>query len=57
MRDKFFPPEDGVRLAELLPKGRLERVENARTFVQLYAPDRVAELIGELLAEPASSTA
>jgi pimeloyl-ACP methyl ester carboxylesterase len=49
MRDKFFPAADAQRLVEVLPQARLERVENARTFVQLDAPEHTAELLGEFV--------
>ena len=49
LRDRFFPVSDAERLAALLPNARLERIENARTFVQLDAPDRVAALVAEML--------
>jgi pimeloyl-ACP methyl ester carboxylesterase len=52
-RDKFFPISDAERLAELLPGASLDLVENARTFVQLDAPERLADLIAELVSEPA----
>jgi pimeloyl-ACP methyl ester carboxylesterase len=52
MRDRFFPVADAERLAALFADARLERIENARTFVQVDAPERLAELIVELL--PAS---
>jgi pimeloyl-ACP methyl ester carboxylesterase len=52
-RDRFFPLEDGHRLADLLPKGRIEQIENARTFVQLDAPERVAELVESFGSTPA----
>ncbi len=48
-RDKFFPVAEGERLARTLPQARFEAVENARTFVQLDAPARVAELVGEFV--------
>jgi pimeloyl-ACP methyl ester carboxylesterase len=50
MRDKFFPLKEGERLRSTLPNARLEKVENARTFVQLDAPQRVAELLSEFQA-------
>ncbi|HEY2770179.1 MAG TPA: alpha/beta hydrolase [Solirubrobacteraceae bacterium] len=53
MRDKFFPVAEAERLAERLPDARLERIENARTFVQLDEPARVAELVGAFVSEPA----
>jgi pimeloyl-ACP methyl ester carboxylesterase len=43
--DKFFPFGDAQRLAALFPRVRLERIERARTFVQMDAPDRLAALI------------
>ncbi len=52
MRDAFFPFSDAQRLARALPKARIERIENARTFVQLDAPKRLAELVAELSAVP-----
>jgi pimeloyl-ACP methyl ester carboxylesterase len=54
LRDAFFPFSDAERLAGLFPDARLERVENARTFVQLDAPERVAELIGAFASAPAT---
>jgi pimeloyl-ACP methyl ester carboxylesterase len=44
-RDRFFPMAEGERLAAAFPHGRLERIENARTFVQMDAPERLDELI------------
>jgi pimeloyl-ACP methyl ester carboxylesterase len=46
--DRFFPFSDAERLAAALPNARLDRVPNARTFVQLDAPERLAELIGSV---------
>jgi pimeloyl-ACP methyl ester carboxylesterase len=48
LRDKFFPLSDAERLVVTLPHARLERVKDARTFVQLDAPERVAELVAEM---------
>jgi pimeloyl-ACP methyl ester carboxylesterase len=50
-RDKFFPLADAERLQRLFSDARLELIEDARAFVQLDAPERLAELILEL--EPA----
>ena len=52
MRDKFFPFADAERLAAALPNARIEKIENARTFVQLDAPDRLAELIAQFASAP-----
>ena len=57
MRDRFFPFSDAERLQAVLPKSRIERIENARTFVQLDAPERLAELVLDALrAAPAATT-
>ena len=45
LRDVFFKVADGQRLIDTLPQARLETVEAARTFVELDAPERVAELV------------
>ena len=47
VRDRFFPLAEGERLAAAFPRGQLERIDNARTFVQMDAPERLAELILE----------
>ncbi len=57
LRDVFFKVSDGERLVETLPQARLETVEAARTFVQLDAPDRVAEIIAELARRAAGGVA
>jgi len=54
MRDPFFPVSDGKRLAEVLPNARFERIQDARAFIQLDAPDRFADLIAELMSRDAS---
>jgi pimeloyl-ACP methyl ester carboxylesterase len=46
--DLFFPREHGERLATLLPQGRLEWVEDSRTFSPEDQPDRVAALVAAL---------
>jgi pimeloyl-ACP methyl ester carboxylesterase len=53
MRDKFFPVADAERLTQTLPLASLERIDNARTFVQLDAPERLAELVGGFMARAA----
>jgi pimeloyl-ACP methyl ester carboxylesterase len=54
LRDKFFKVAEGERLAAQLPDARLVRIESARTFVQLDAPERLAELIAEFASVPVS---
>ena len=44
-RDRFFPLSDAERLARTLPCSELVTIENARTFVQLDQPQRLAELV------------
>jgi pimeloyl-ACP methyl ester carboxylesterase len=53
MNDRFFPLEHGERLAAILPQGRLEWIEGARTFSPEDRPDRLAELIGAFVREDA----
>jgi pimeloyl-ACP methyl ester carboxylesterase len=46
--DRMFPFSDAQRLAATLPNARLERIPNARAFVQLDAPERLAQLIASV---------
>ena len=48
--DVFFPARDGERLAALLPQGRLEWIDDARTFSPEDQPARVAELVASVSA-------
>ena len=48
--DLFFPARDGERLAELLPQGRLEWIDDTRTFSPEDQPARVAELVASVSA-------
>jgi pimeloyl-ACP methyl ester carboxylesterase len=57
MRDTFFAFSDAERLAATLPDARIESIENARTFVQLDAPERLASLIAGFAATPAAAGA
>jgi pimeloyl-ACP methyl ester carboxylesterase len=50
-RDKFFPLAHAERLESLFQNARVEKIENARTFVPLDAPERLAELVGGVIAE------
>jgi pimeloyl-ACP methyl ester carboxylesterase len=47
--DKFFPREHGRRLAELLPQGRFELVENSRTFIPEDNPAALVKILQEFL--------
>ncbi|OBH19240.1 alpha/beta hydrolase [Mycolicibacter terrae] len=45
--DRFFPVDDGKRLADTLPNARFELVDDARTFSMIDQPDRLGELVAE----------
>jgi len=45
--DRFFKLENAKRLAATIPNARLETINDARSFVSLDQPERLAELIGE----------
>jgi pimeloyl-ACP methyl ester carboxylesterase len=44
-RDRFFPLRDAERLARTLPRAQLATIDNARTYVQIDQPERLAELL------------
>jgi pimeloyl-ACP methyl ester carboxylesterase len=52
-RDRFFPLSDAERLAALFADARIEKVPDARAFVQLDQPKRLAELVLEHVRERA----
>ena len=56
MRDKFFPFSDAERLASVLPNARVEKIQNARTFVELDAPERLGDLVAEFASAPATAS-
>jgi pimeloyl-ACP methyl ester carboxylesterase len=45
-----MPADHGRRLAELLPQGRLQIIDDAYVLVMLDQPERTAQAIGEFLA-------
>jgi pimeloyl-ACP methyl ester carboxylesterase len=51
--DRFFPRDHGERLAKLIPGGRLEWIEGARTFSPEDRPERLAELVRDFARAPA----
>ena len=55
--DRLFPLELAKRLAARFPNARLEVVPNARTFVSLDEPARLATLILDFLGERAVRSA
>ena len=55
--DKVFPREHAEELARRIPDARLEWIEDARTFVPVDQPERVAQLIRDFVRESAAATA
>jgi pimeloyl-ACP methyl ester carboxylesterase len=49
--DRFFKLSDAERLAETIPDARLETISDAKTFVALDQPERLAELIASFISE------
>jgi pimeloyl-ACP methyl ester carboxylesterase len=54
--DKFFPEGDARRLAEVLPNARLEWIEDSYIFSPEDQPEKLAQLIGSLVREPAAAS-
>jgi pimeloyl-ACP methyl ester carboxylesterase len=55
--DLFFPESHGERLAELLPQGRLEWIDDTRTFSPEDQPDRVGRLVAEVARQSSRAVA
>ena len=55
--DRVFKLADAKRLAETIPGAQLETIDDARTFVALDQPQRLAELIEKFVAETAAAPA
>jgi pimeloyl-ACP methyl ester carboxylesterase len=53
--DRIFKLSYAERLAETIPDARIETIEDAKTFVPLDQPQRLAELIGSFVAGRAVS--
>ena len=53
--DRVFKRELGERLAQVFPQGRLELIDDTAAFVPLDRPDRLAELLGSFVREPAAA--
>jgi pimeloyl-ACP methyl ester carboxylesterase len=49
--DRVFKLADARKLADTIPGARLETIDDAKTFVALDQPQRLAELIGIFVAE------
>jgi pimeloyl-ACP methyl ester carboxylesterase len=50
--DRFFKLKHGEQLARDIPNARLELIDDARTFVSLDQPERLAEVIAAFVREP-----
>jgi pimeloyl-ACP methyl ester carboxylesterase len=55
--DRVFRLKDARRLAATIPGARLETIDDARTFVALDQPKRLAELIGAFVADTKAAPA
>jgi pimeloyl-ACP methyl ester carboxylesterase len=55
--DRFFGIKYAERLAADIPNARLERIPEARTFVSLDQPRRLAELLAAFVREPLEARA
>jgi pimeloyl-ACP methyl ester carboxylesterase len=55
--DRVFKLSYAQRLANTIPDARLETIEDAKTFVPLDQPERLAELIEAFVAESAKARA
>ena len=55
--DRVFKLADARKLAATIPGARLETIDDARTFVALDQPQRLAELIGAFVAETEAAPA
>lgn len=55
--DRFFKLADAERLAAIAPDARIEPIADAKTFVPLDQPARVAELIAGFVREGATAAA
>jgi pimeloyl-ACP methyl ester carboxylesterase len=55
--DRLFKLSDAERLAQAIPDARIETIADARTFVSLDQPKRLAELIAAFMAETSKAPA
>ena len=56
--DRFFPPEHGQRLAEIVPQGRFVAIDDSYTFVSEDQPEALVRHIEAFLddTKPAQPT-
>jgi len=52
--DRFFKLSHAEALAEVIPDARLVEIPDAKTFVALDQPERLAEAISEFMSEPST---
>jgi pimeloyl-ACP methyl ester carboxylesterase len=57
IEDRFFKLDHAERLAAMLPDASIVEIEDARTFVSLDQPARLAEVIAGFVAAPAPAAA
>jgi pimeloyl-ACP methyl ester carboxylesterase len=57
VEDRFFKLAFAERLADTIPGARLEPIEDSYTFVSEDQPERLAELLGAFIREPARTAA
>ena len=55
--DRVFPLRYAERLAAAIPDSRIETIDDAKTFVALDQPQRLAELIGAFVSETSAAPA
>ena len=55
--DRFFPLAHAERLAAIVADARIEQVPDAKTFVALDQPGRLAELVAEFASDGVASAA
>ena len=55
--DRFFPPEHAERLAATIPDARLEWIEDAKAFVSLDQPQRLAGAVRSFIRETSATPA
>jgi pimeloyl-ACP methyl ester carboxylesterase len=55
--DRFFPAQHAERLAATIPDARLEWIEQAKTFVSLDQPQRLAAAVRSFIRETSAAPA
>ena len=55
--DRFFKLSDAERLAEAIPDARIKTIPDAKTFVSLDQPKRLADVIAAFIEETSAAPA